>query len=214
PDNKLDDNSEEIVVTLNQLRVGTALAPRKSPDGEVAGAAIEMPNILMERSRSPSEVATIPGKVEYKISIRNESDGPAYQSVLVDVLRDPNGEIVHREEWVLGTILPHEEIMISYTASFAEDSLPGTYTSEAQVLAVGQYDDLELGSQANSSLYKLDTELQSGARVMSVDQFSCPPFVQSFIKPGDTNHVIDVVKLQLFLRNYEGMSSVPLSGRY
>jgi len=82
------------------------------------------------------EMVPFEGSVDYKIVVKNHG-GSAFKGVLYDKLEDENGNIVNTQSWELGEILPDEEIVVTYTTEFTNESVSGTYTNYAWVEAVG-----------------------------------------------------------------------------
>ena len=82
------------------------------------------------------EMVPFGGSVDYKIVVKNHG-GSAFKGVLYDELQDANGDVVNTQSWELGEILPDEEIVVTYTTEFTDESVSGTYTNYAWVEAVG-----------------------------------------------------------------------------
>jgi hypothetical protein len=88
--------------------------------------------------------------VQYTIEIENHG-GYAYNSILIDTLRNEEGEIINQQRWPLGEILPDEDIEVTYSVFFNASTTPGTYTNSAIVRANDQYRDPNLGFNADSN---------------------------------------------------------------
>jgi hypothetical protein len=89
--------------------------------------------------------------VQYTIEVENHG-GYAYNSILIDTLRNEAGEIINQQRWSLGEILPDEEIEVTYSLFFNGSTTPGTYTNSAVVRANDQYRDPNLGFNADSNV--------------------------------------------------------------
>ncbi len=72
--------------------------------------------------------------VDYTIKVRN-GGGAAYDAVVYDTLRNPIGAVISEQSWDLGTILPGEEITLSYTTAYDIKTPSGRYTNTARIEA-------------------------------------------------------------------------------
>lgn len=153
PQNTLNANG---VTTLGQLSnpLGT-LTP--APDLSLTKFA-SVPIIQLPESRT----------VDYTLTVTNNSDGSLYQSVVVDTLRNEQGDDVHRETWDLGEIFPHEEIIISYTVAFNATSTPGMYINNAYVEGLSGSPDTLFGSAYRSREAVSFIELKA-AKAISIE---------------------------------------------
>ncbi len=88
----------------------------------------------------------------YKIVIDNRG-GEAYHSVLVDMLKNEAGEVVNEQKWELDTILPNEQITVTYQTVFSASTTAGIYTNYARLETIGRHPSLEpfLGDYVNSN---------------------------------------------------------------
>lgn len=94
------------------------------------------------------EMVPFGGSADYKIVVKN-SGGSAYEGILFDELKNEAGEIMGQQHWILGEILPNEEITITYTTQFNEEIKPGIYTNLAWVEALGgdySFDPIDINS--------------------------------------------------------------------
>ncbi len=80
--------------------------------------------------------------VTYHVVIKNNG-GPAYDSILVDDLKDAAGNIVSEHAWNLDTIDQDGEIHVDYTVLFSSAAANGVYTNVAQVHAIGRNPTLD-----------------------------------------------------------------------
>lgn len=150
-DNSEMDNIDRIsfVATYNP---GAIILPQKSfstsyPDLSVTKTHTIPSSVVID------EVEMVPtnGKVDYKIVIKNDG-GSAYDAILFDELKDESGKVANRQYWELGEILPNEEITITYTTEFNENSAPGIYTNRAWVEAVNKETIVGLEKKADSNV--------------------------------------------------------------
>ena len=127
PDENENDNTEVLSVTVYR-------APPETPRSTGGGPTPSLsPHILMEKTASSTGPFTAPAVVEYRIVIKNDGFGPAYDTVLTDTLRDETGKVLKRQSWDLGEIAAGEEITVSYTMAFSTHTASGVYTNTAEL---------------------------------------------------------------------------------
>lgn len=80
------------------------------------------------------EIVTAGQSVDYKITVSN-AGGNAYDAQVFDVLTNPIGSVMNEQSWDLGTILPGEEIVLTYTTEYNPSTPSGKYTNTASVVA-------------------------------------------------------------------------------
>lgn len=142
PDANPDDNHEEI---------GSFAVYNAPVQTGPAGIYYEtMPKLQVVKTNSATTTVAAPGMVDYKLTIYNDSTGSSYNSVLVDTLKDENGNVVYEETWDLGEVLPHEEINVSYSIEYNASTTSGVYTNYAKVKAYGGHVNPEYASIADS----------------------------------------------------------------
>ena len=76
--------------------------------------------------------------ISYSIEITNDGNGPAYDAVLIDILRDPNGKVIYQKNWPLDDILDREQIAVDYDVFFNSSSTAGVYINTAQIKALSE----------------------------------------------------------------------------
>ena len=142
----LDDNNE--IVTFEVWREsevtvssGTRITYEPSPE------------LTITKSHSSPFGVRASSTVNYRILIKNEGPGSAYNAILIDTLSNENG-ILYREKWNLGEIYPGEEIEVMYTTFFNDASDSGMYTNSAYVKALGGYHTFAYGRNADSEEVK------------------------------------------------------------
>lgn len=189
------------------------------------GEAIEFYNLASEMT-PPSDLqitktasvssVTVPATVDYEVVIKNLG-GPAYHAELVDVLVDPNDNVIHEQVWPLDTIKPNEEITITYSVQFEGDIPSGTYKNYAQVYAITRHWSLDpfYGTFGDSEEVTTTVEVLSDIAPEPVAQEStqCVPLLSSYIRDDQANDPAEVQKLQQFLRD-QGYASVLNTGIY
>ncbi|MFH0804411.1 MAG: hypothetical protein V1896_02320 [Candidatus Zambryskibacteria bacterium] len=151
-DGNLDDNTD--VITLSVYTRGTVMLPYTSrsfsyPDLEI----IKTHAIPSSINVGGVEMVPFGGSADYKITVKNHG-GSAFEGVLFDQLKNEAGEIINKQSWDLGEILPDEEITLTYTTEFTEETAAGTYTNYAWVEALGgdySYDPA-IASTADSNI--------------------------------------------------------------
>jgi hypothetical protein len=74
--------------------------------------------------------------VTYTLVIRNQTSKSISNGSVVDELISPSNNLLNREVWDLGTILPNEEITLVYDVVFSTNATPGIYNNTALVSGV------------------------------------------------------------------------------
>jgi uncharacterized repeat protein (TIGR01451 family) len=208
-DNNPLDNTEELtVMASNHPSSGGGGGGSRSSSRSGSGASLSI-----DKSANVSEVG-VGGSVDYTIVVKNKGSS-SHNSLLVDILRDEAGEIISEQNWDLGKIFPGEEITVTYTITFEEGTVPGTYTNEAQVLAKNtKKKSSNPGGSANSKKASVDVFVTGEYVAPLTEPLSCEQYLTEYIRTGRYNNPDEVTKLQLFLRNFENFPDVPLNGSY
>lgn len=108
------------------------------------------PDLKITKSHSSPFGARASSTVNYRIVIRNEGPGSAYDAVLIDKLTHEDGSVIYEETWNLGEIYSNETIEISYTTFFNGASEQGVYTNSAYVKALSGYHNFLYGRNGDS----------------------------------------------------------------
>jgi len=108
------------------------------------------PDLKITKSHSSPFGVRASSTVNYRIVIRNEGPGSAYDAVLIDRLTHEDGSVIYEEKWDLGEIYSNETIEISYTTFFNDASEPGVYTNSAYVKALSGYHTFRYGRNGDS----------------------------------------------------------------
>lgn len=144
PDANPSDNYEEI---------GSLAAYNEPQQTGPAGVYYTtMPKLQVTKTNNATTTVQAPGMVDYTLTVFNDSTGPAYEGVLIDTLKDENGNVVYEESWNLGEILPHEEINVTYSIEYNATTTSGVYTNYAQVKAYGGQMNPQYASIADSAM--------------------------------------------------------------
>ena len=196
-----DDNTEQITVVA------------QNNEGSNGGVPIIMqPDSSLEITKEASVSEIQAGEtIDYTITVRNLNGGPAYHSLLIDTITDEHGAVVNEEYWDLGRIAPDEEISVTYSVRFTEDTDPGMYRNHAQLLAVDRHASINpfFGRRADTDV--VTTEVRVNGYVPPVDAASlfaftdrCEQYLFAYMRIGADNDAGEVMKLQRFLRDFEG----------
>lgn len=94
------------------------------------------PNLTITKTNNVNGPIEASSTVDYTVKIKN-TGGEAFESVLIDELKNQKGEVISTQEWGFNTIKASEEITVTYTAVFSSTTLAGIYTNYAHVEAVG-----------------------------------------------------------------------------
>ena len=202
-DSDLKDNTDNLPLTIaTPSSGGTRVDYTPSSD-------------LRLTSTSSASAITAPGAIDVTLKITNRG-GPAYHSILVDTITDPHGTVISQKAWNLDTIKGHEDITVTYTATFGTSSPEGFYTNHAQVKAISRYPDFAYGNWGDSEML-IDRFYVNAAKITTAavpdTKTVCEPYMTSYIGPLFKNGVSDVQKLQRFLQEEENIP-LKLTGRY
>ncbi|MDP3734987.1 MAG: hypothetical protein Q8R39_01000 [bacterium] len=122
-------------------------------------------DLEIEKRNGATSPVPAGSSVDYTVVIQNDGLGEAYHAVLVDVLKDKDGTVIHEESWSLETIYPSEEVTVKYTIEFSLNTAPGTYTNSAYVKAYDGHPSLDpfYGSAADSPTVTSTVEISSAS---------------------------------------------------
>lgn len=205
------DGSTEanVAFTVATIDVVTPPAPSSAPSGGGAGGAPvglmgsnvanwSNPKITVAKSVSIA-TSTIPTNVDYKVVVTNDpSAGTASNAILTDTMYDPEGKVMYERSWDLQSLVPGDQVTLTYTVEFSTSSKPGIYRNVAKIDAI-------VGNPA--SVYSKSmvaqgvglVELTAGGEVLGVatTAASCPALLTTYLKQGQRG--TEVFKLQSFL---------------
>ncbi len=125
-----------------------------------------LPKLEIKKVNNAESPITGPANIDYKITLVNNSDGPANDVVVEDNLKNENSDIVNTYSWDLGLVYPREKIVIDYTVAIGEAAAPGFYINYAQASGVGQK-----GNAVTSELATSTIEV-AGERPTTTGEFS------------------------------------------
>ncbi len=134
-DGNIKDNKDQLsfVATFNP---GSMILPQNHhfttyPDISITKTHM-LPNSVVVDG---VEMVPAGASVDFEIVVKNNG-GEAYDSTLFDKLVNEEGKIINEQYWELGTILPNEEISVTYSTVFNEKMPAGIYTNYAWVEAL------------------------------------------------------------------------------
>lgn len=156
-------------------------------------------------AKSADKAFVAPGDtVNYTVKLHSLG-GPLFDSLLVDVLRDEEGNVLSEQSWPLDTIKNGEEITIDYSIIIPEGAT-GVFTNTAQLIGVHGtkqpkyrtlYEStpvehkLMIGSLAEAELLGLNTTVST-----------CDPYITTYLRQNKVNNTEEVIKLQQFLKSH------------
>jgi len=100
------------------------------------------PDLTISKTNDTEGGIMASSTVNYTVTIGNNG-GPAYHSILVDDIRNEQGDLINEQTWNLDEIHPNEEITVNYSIFFSASTTPGGYINYAQVHAVGRNESLD-----------------------------------------------------------------------
>lgn len=135
--------------------------------------------------------------VNYKITIKNEG-GIAHHAILVDTLKNEDGDVLNEQQWELGDVYPNEKIEVTYTSVFSKNTPPGVYTNYAQVHSIGRHPSINPlygmvfdSNIAQSSNTFLDVRESAPQETVKEAATSTPSIVSSTGREIDPTPVIE-----------------------
>ncbi|MBL8158480.1 peptidoglycan-binding protein [bacterium] len=161
------------------------------------------PNIKVTKTASVVAVAS-PAQVEYQIVVDNRGS-EAHQVVVNDTMTGPDGAVIGKQMWNLGTVAEKEKVTIKYTIDFKDDAAAGYYTNSVVVSGQG---DIAQGAGTLTAKDVIEI-LPAGEQPAG----QCEPLLTEYIRPYRANTPAQVKVLQGFLNESEG-ENLTLSGVY
>lgn len=161
------------------------------------------PDIKVTKTANVVAVAS-PAQVEYQIVVDNRGS-EAHQVVVNDTMTGPDGAVIGKQMWNLGTVADKEKVTIKYTVDFKDDAAAGYYTNTAIVSGQG-----DIAKEVSSITAKDVIEiLPAGEQPAG----QCEPLLTEYIRPYRANTPAQVKILQGFLNENEG-ENLTVSGVY
>lgn len=125
-DENLNDNTETVAFEVVNRSPASPGAPANFSPGSYK------PKLTLASTNSASSSAIHAGeKITFFMTLINEGNSPAYGVSIIDRLLDPDGAIINEQEWYLGEVLAHEEILIDFTVEIGAPTNSGTYRDVA-----------------------------------------------------------------------------------
>lgn len=199
PDANDEDNEDTVVVDVTRLggRSGNWTNPSAGSDF----------TIFKEANRRAAQ----PGdSVDYTVTFKNKG-GTLYDAVLVDTMRNEEGDIIHEEFWELGEIPKGQSIQVDYTIELPKDMKFGTYTNSAQLIGLHGNERGKYRTPYKSPIAEHD--LAVGEEEEGEVLGACAPYLTTYMRFGQLNDPSEVKKLQRFLNEHTG-STLSESGLF
>lgn len=96
------------------------------------------PTLSITKNHDALTTKMVPGRVKFSIVISNTGTGSAYDTVVEDIMTDPNGTVIARQTWPIGIIYPNEDIVLDYDMEFTGEAISGIYTNKANLQGVDE----------------------------------------------------------------------------
>ncbi len=141
-DNNRIDNTDTITVTTDApVRSGSHVHISVSSQGGSSNHNVPVPTTggtkkdigILRLTASSTVDVKKGGKATQHLVLKNNTSKIIPGVVLHDILKDPSGAILKDEPWELGSILPKEEINISYDINFAVTAKNGLYNLDTHI---------------------------------------------------------------------------------
>jgi len=193
PDANPNDNKDSLILYVGQNQSGPS-------------SVIHPASLMIEKSADKA-YAKAGDVVNYTIKLRNYA-GPIHDSVLFDVLKDKNGNVIFEEMWPLDTIKTSETITVTYSITITEGVLDDIFTNTAQLVG---YHGSNIPDQQNvyespTVMHKLQIigdEVPEGEVLgLSTGVSTCEPYITTYLRQHKNNDIAEVIKLQHFLQNH------------
>jgi hypothetical protein len=130
PDNNTGDNTDTAHVWTAE-KVIRVKREKEIPDDTAALATTTkttpLSAVIVTRSTQSSVANNVSTKVPQELIIKNPTAYPVRSLMLRDTMRDPEGKVVQTEDWNIGDLLPHEEVILTYDIQFGLLAKPGEY---------------------------------------------------------------------------------------
>ncbi|MCC2630609.1 MAG: hypothetical protein K0S38_418, partial [Candidatus Paceibacter sp.] len=130
-DGNTRDNTDTISVMLAKANIQGAINYEPVTHGMPA-------HFQIAKTNSATSIIAASSTVDYTITIKNLG-GASDHAILVDDIKNEQGDVIYHEVWDLGKVASQESITVSYTAFFNASTTEGIYTNYAQVQSLDGY---------------------------------------------------------------------------
>jgi uncharacterized repeat protein (TIGR01451 family) len=140
--------------------------------------------------------------VNYTVKFTNRG-GPIFDSLLVDILTDEEGNTISEQTWPLDKIVNGETITITYSIILPDDVEDGIYTNTAQLLGMhGSIRKIDRTPfESITTEHKLNVGNGPEGQVLGLStDMSCTPYLTTYMREYSRNDSAEVTKLQRFLQ--------------
>lgn len=130
-DNDVEDNTDGTTIRTHSGGGGGSAFLSTTAAASLAGGASSNTgptNVILDRVSDAMQASALSPHVRETLILKNAGTAVAHDVVLKDVLRDPSGNVLHTEEWVIREIAAKEELLITYEFTFAPEAPLGRYT--------------------------------------------------------------------------------------
>lgn len=182
-DNNPADNKERISITTHMAPFGGGsssggtqnMAPnnyRFTPNATStqSGPTQQLLPIGITRTTATTTIREAGGKSTQSITITNPNTVSLSAVLLRDTLRDPSGQVINNEEFNLGTILPHEEVLIGYDITFSPNATSGAYILSSTISGKNVTDTIYLANGTIILSYETSVQPVMEYAQPSIDQ--------------------------------------------
>jgi len=169
---------------------------------------------VMEKS-ADKDYALAGDTVNYTVKFTNRG-GPIFDSILIDILKDSDGNILSEQTWPLDKIPNGETINITYSIVLPQDIKDGVYTNTAQLLGMHSSNRKIDRTPYESPTAKHELNVGTGlgqliSGIIEAETVTCAPYLTTYMKQGKINSETEVTKLQRFLQ-FNTSSKVSVTG--
>lgn len=194
PDADESDNYDSVLLYVGKNTAGKSESPRYTFPAKFS----------IEKSASTA-YASAGDRVDYTIKVVSKG-GPVYDTILVDVLKDTEGNELLVQAWPLDFVDNGETITITYSIDLPENAPAGIYSNSAWI--EGSH-----GSQRRSVRQPYFSQvvthnLEVGPELLPAEMLgynsllTCEPYLHTYLKINKTNDYQETIKLQSFLKSF------------
>jgi len=151
-DNNAADNTDRVSIAVGPFGGGGGRSSHAS-SGPTAAA-----DLSVARRTIAAVVNGAHRTVHEELVVTNPTDATSTPVDLHDLLKNPDGTVIHDQAWPLDTLAPHEEVTVTYDLTFEKGTPVGWYPlSSVLASAAGDTERKD-----NGSIFVLASALVSG----------------------------------------------------
>lgn len=205
PDADETDNYDSVLLYVGKNTAGKSESPRYTFPAKFS----------IEKSANTA-YASAGDRVDYTIKVVSKG-GPVYDTILVDVLKDTEGNELLVQAWPLDFVDNGETITITYSIDLPENAPAGIYSNSAWI--EGSHGSQRRSvrqpyySQVVTHNIEVGPELLPAEMLGYNSLLTCEPYLHTYLKINKTNDYLETIKLQSFLKGFIN-SDLEVTGKF